>query len=570
MTENKPAQSPKEQHEQDLARVHSQLGVTDMARTVTGLMDSFFGGGSSGPGPFTRSNFEKRELNDLIDLVDNTNPADLESAGTALWSARDALRDAAHELQTYVDKVDWKGESGESFRAFGRELADHARELAAFADVAGTQITVAGTGLASVKMPPRDDRAVKRKPESIPPEERAAKKAEYDKAVQVEKDRQEAINQMYKLASYYAVSEQTLAAKQPPEFKATLKTNVPPPSGGWRPPQGGTAGSNESAVRAPRGATSEMAAPRDTAAPAPTEAPTEAPTRVAPAPRQPDTAMEIDSVAPPPPLTTAPPQTSVVPPTAPNPPQTAPMPPVAPFPNAVKGGPRPREATGLPRTTGPGRGPVGRAGMPETNPAAGRQANGRGGQPPLGRFGGQGPVQAPNQNPVTGRAGGPPNVAGGRGATHQPSGTSRTGRADGIVGGRPQHTPGPQSTSRLPGGRVVGGEGTPTGRPAGAQTGRRGMVGTPPADTGVRPGARPVARPDGVVGGTPRAGATGSRPGTGGFTQGGTGLTRAARGRNEGENEEQERTESSRPDYLTEDEETWESRRRGAVPPVIQ
>lgn len=567
MTENKSAQSSKEQHEKDLARVQSQLGVTDMARTVTELMGSFFGGDSNGPGPFARSNFEKRELNDLIDLVDNTNPADLESAGTALWSARDALRDAAHELQTYVDKVEWKGESGDSFRTFGRELAGHARELAAFADVAGTQITVAGTGLASVKMPPRDNRAVKRKPESIPPEERATNKAEYDKAVQVEKDRQEAINQMYKLASYYAVSEQTLAARQPPEFKATLKVNVPPPSGGSRPPQGGAAGSAEPAASASRGTASGMAVSGDTAAPARTESLT----NVTPAPRQPNTSMEIDSVALQPPLTTAPSQTPVAPPTGPNPPQTSPMPPVAPFPNPVKGGPRPREATGLPRTTGPGKGPVGRVGTPDTSPA-GRQgpSNGRGGQPPLGRVGGQGPVQATNQNPVTGRAGGPPNVAGGRGVNHQPAGTPRTGRADGIVGGRPQHAPGPQSTSRIPGARVVGGEAAPAGRPAGGQAGRHGVVGTPPANTGARPAARPVARPDGVVGGTPRAGATGSRPGTGGFTQGGSGLTRGARGRGKGENEEQERTESSRPDYLTEDEETWEVRRRGAVPPVIQ
>ncbi|WP_307660774.1 hypothetical protein [Streptomyces sp. V1I1] len=33
--------------------------------------------------------------------------------------------------------------------------------------------------------------------------------------------------------------------------------------------------------------------------------------------------------------------------------------------------------------------------------------------------------------------------------------------------------------------------------------------------------------------------------------------------------DEQERTGSTRPDYLTEDEETWTARRRGAVPPVI-
>ncbi|MBT2370073.1 hypothetical protein J7E88_33590 [Streptomyces sp. ISL-10] len=564
MTENAPELSPKEQREQDLARVQAQLGVTDMTRTVTSVMGSIFGGDSNGPGPFARSDFEGRQLNDLIDLVENTNPADLENAGNALWSARDALRDAAGELLSYVNKVEWKGESGEEFKSFGRALAGHAGELAKFADVAGTQITVAGTGLASVKMPPRDTRAVKRKPESIPPEERAANKAEYDKAVQVEKDRQEAINQMYKLASYYAVSEQTLAAQEPPEFKRTLKANVPPPSATYSQPQREAAANAGLADGASRDDLSDAGSRSSEGSTR-----TEPVGTVAPA-RQTNTSMEIDSVLTQTPPTTPAPQAPVSPPTGPNPSPTSPMPPVAPFLNQTKGGPRPLQSTGLPRTTGPAKGPVGRVGGSETTPAVGRPgpSNGKGGQPPMGRTGGPGPLNATNQNPGVGRAGGPPNAPVGRGANQQPTRASRTGRTDGIIGGRPQRPTGPSSASRIPGGKVIGVDATPTGRTGGGRIGQHGVVGSPPANTGARTGARPVAGPNGVVG-TPRAGATGSRPGAGGFTQGGSGLARGARNREKAENEEQERTESSRPDYLTEDEETWEARRRNAVPPVI-
>ncbi|MFP1627671.1 hypothetical protein ACLB9X_21430 [Streptomyces sp. 5K101] len=578
MTENAPELSPKEQHEQDLTRVKVQLGITDVTRIVTSVWDS--------SGVYARSDFEGKQLNDLIKLVENTNPADLENAGTALWNARDALRDAARELQAYVDKVDWQGESGEEFRSFGRALAGHARELAAFADVAGTQITVAGTGLASVKMPPRDDRAVKRKPGEIPPEERAANKAEYDKAVQVEKDRQEAINQMYKLASYYAVSEQNLAAAETPKFERALKAHVPAPeTGGRRVPQSDSPAYADSVERAARENTSERSVPQGTDGSSRKESIGTVGTP------PPSTSVQIDSVTlqhPPTTTPSAPPPVS--PTTGPSPSPTVPLPPVTGMPPGREMTSRAVGKPGQARTTGPSGPPVGRADMSRTNPVTGRPgpADRQAGQPPMGRTAGQppmgrtagqppmgrtgatGPITSTGKGPgpVTGRTGGPPPMAG-RADTGKSTGPSRAGRADGIFGGKPQQTANKTSGTRIPQGKVIGADSTPAGRTSGGRIGQQGVIGATTANPESRPGARVTAGPNGVVG-TPRADGTGSRPGAGGFTQGGSGLVRRAKGHDKPESEEQERTDSSRPEFLTEDEEAWQARRRNAVPPVIE
>jgi hypothetical protein len=87
------------------------------------------------------------------------------------------------------------------------------------------------------------------------------------------------------------------------------------------------------------------------------------------------------------------------------------------------------------------------------------------------------------------------------------------------------------------------------------------VVGANSANQAARPVGRGTPSANGVVG-TPRA--PGARPGAG--ATGGTGGR--ANQRRPG-SDEQEREGTARPDYLTEDEETWANRRRGAVPPVI-
>ncbi|MFD8793765.1 WXG100 family type VII secretion target [Streptomyces vinaceus] len=145
-------------------------------------------------------------------------------------------------------------------------------------------------------------------------------------------------------------------------------------------------------------------------------------------------------------------------------------------------------------------------------------------------------------------------------------------RDSGIMGGRAVTTSGPNAG--IPRGTVIGSEGTQTGR---------GMMGGGPhggggAHTGGVSGAqarRLASEPGGIVGG--RQSVAGGRLATGGqpFTQGGSGLVRNGGGamghagagmRSTGNRREDQGGE--RPDYLVEDEETWQGNRRVA-PPVI-
>ncbi|WP_405980480.1 hypothetical protein [Streptomyces sp. NBC_00158] len=138
-------------------------------------------------------------------------------------------------------------------------------------------------------------------------------------------------------------------------------------------------------------------------------------------------------------------------------------------------------------------------------------------------------------------------------------------RDSGIVGGRPIATGGP--SAGIPRGTVIGADGHyGGGRAVPGMMG--GAFGSPYRSPGTPPtGRRLEADP---VGG--RQAASGSQP----FTQGGSGLVRGAGigavghggiaapppGRGRGGQT------GGRPDYLVEDEETWQSNRR-VVPPVI-
>ncbi|MFE2746582.1 hypothetical protein ACFXKX_19945 [Streptomyces scopuliridis] len=564
--EKQPELTPEQQQAQDSALIQGQFSATDAFERVTAMMEGF-GFGSRGPGGlFGKTSFEGAQLNAMLDLVENSKPSALELAGEALVAAKDALNDAAKELRDYVESVEWKGESGTEFRRFGGELASHASALATFANAAGTQMKVASTGLTSVRnsAPPRDVRAVPKKVEDFPLPERTDDNPEYAKAVKVEKDRQEAINQMNRLASFYAVSEESLASQEPPKFPGMLNAAVPRPSNDYiREPRGDV----NRADGEPSGANGQQSVSRrgDSGF---AEGPprTEALGVVTPVPGL-DTSMQIDRVVAPPAPTTGPSATPVPSPTG-TPSPSGPVPPMAPgLVNPTRSGTsRVSGPTATPRAGGPPAGKVAQSGVTgDRSPAAGRSAAaGRSGETAGGRSAGRsgGPVQTPTAGrpsttgqPAAGRAG----TGGGTGP--------RAGRTSGIVGGTPQRSTSGSSGSRIPRGTVIGSGGTSTGRPPAGRAGQPGVIGANP-NGAPRPGGRGTASSNGVVG-TPRGGAPGSRPGAGGFTQGGSGLVRGS-GRNQPKDEEQERTGSERPDYLTEDEETWAARRRGAVPPVIE
>ncbi|MFJ9502164.1 hypothetical protein ACIRPZ_00080 [Streptomyces anulatus] len=542
--------TPAEQSQQDEGRVQTQIVVTDMTEMAGRALEAF---GFGNPRTGGRTSFEGHQLNALIDMVENSNPEHLESAGEALWKARDAIRRAAKELKDHLKGVDWQGESGTAFRAFGTGLVAHAEKLGDFADAAGTQITVAGTGLASVKsaMPPRDSRMIQTDVKDILFPARTETNPQYAAALEVEKNRQEAINQVNRLASYYSVSEEVLAGQEPPRFDKQLSIDMPRPVPGGR----------ERAVsEVPSGSTGTLdgrAAPdasgRLTAGDSVSVAASNRPQSevLGPAPL-PDasTSTEINSVKAPPAPTTitgTPPLPSPTPATGPTvaPPLSVPPP----FMTTTQGNPA--------RTTGPGPltqrtvNPAG-PGLGKAQPTGGGPvAKGPGG-PPVGRpspmgGGGTRPPVGP-QSPITGRS----TPTGGRPVTGQ-GGTStvggpRGGGRTGIVGGTPQNAP--------------------QGRTGAA--GQRGVIGGRGAAAAAsRPGGRPAqaSGANGVVGAPRKAGGAGSN--AKGFTAGGAGLVRGPAGRRNSGREEEDDNGSTRPDYLTEDEETWNAGRRGAVPPVV-
>ncbi|MFJ6699310.1 hypothetical protein ACIQM4_24955 [Streptomyces sp. NPDC091272] len=576
--ENPQTSAEKAQLAQDRAEVREQLGSTENLEAVAKMRTMFAPPETwddpppvplvqtlSRPGHGARTSFEAHDLNAMIDLVENANPAELAAAGEALWAARTALKDAAKELSDYVGSVDWHGEGGTRFRTFGKGLAAHAGLLGDFAHTAGTQIMVASTGLTSVHkaMPPRDSRLDQRKPDDVPLVSRVEGNPAYDAALKVEKDRQEAINQMNRLSSFYMVSEQNLAMEDPPQFDQVLKANVPPPSGGGDGSLGearggpGTLGNSGPVAPADTTRPGEVAHPEagradavgNARVPGDTDRPVGSVGAVSPAPVN-DPSMQLAQTAAPP--APAPVATPTTVPTSAQAPTVGNTPPMAPgyAPPAQGGVKRAPGISGMPagRPGAPGQAPLGRAGGP------GQSAMGRPGAPgqaPMGRGSAQG--QAP-----MGRAGAP----------GQPP-MGRAGRTDGITGGNPQRTAPGSTGSRIPRGTVVGGESGMAGRTSAGRVPAGGAIGANPAGSRAnRPTGRPASSTNGVVG-TPRNGAAApARPGTGGFTQGGAGLVRGPAGPRD-PNERDDEHGSERPDYLTEDEETWTAGRRSAVPPVI-
>ncbi|MFE3250054.1 WXG100 family type VII secretion target [Streptomyces sp. NPDC059209] len=580
--EKKPPLSPQEQQQnEDAAKIQTEFGTTDaVERAATAMGGLFFGNVG---GFFGRTSFEERGLNDMLDLLDGANPSDLENAGKNLERAKKSLNDAAQELSDFVKATDWQGEGATEFQRYGGELAGYAWGLASFANVIGTQMSVAATGLASVRnsKPPRDNRADPRRPRDFPVSEQREDNPEYKRAVQAEENRQEAINQMNRLASFYAVSEQSLAGAKEPELPKMLAADVPRPKLGERAGEavsgdsgGSSMGSSpqqSSALRADVGGTGGVS--RSGTDGLVTQDPI------------PNTSMEIDSV-------------NTLPPTTTNPgPTQPPTPPVGPssgnqyFPSPlgphlgppVRGG-GPRSGPPLaPRGGGPGpvsnaktstgggsrQGPVGRPTPMNGGTNSGSQSTrGPVGRPttPMGPGAGRGGGTGATRSPMVGRpsTGGPP-MAGRSGPGSSPA--PRTGRANGIVGGTPQRTSGGgtgASGSRIPRGNVIGGPGSTTpGRSSAARPSQSGVVGAEPAKGAVRPTGRGMpSSNDGVVG-TPRSGGTPPRSGVGGFTTGGSGLSGDRHG-------ELERPEQPRLEPRVDDAETRAARRRGAVPPVIE
>ncbi|MEV1062021.1 hypothetical protein [Streptomyces sp. NPDC050263] len=554
---------------------HYQAERQDAAEQNTGVDDAVHKavvinpGSLSSPGGFGKTSFEGYDLNAMIDIVESANPETLESAATALVDARDAINDAADELSRNLGDVDWEGDAHTAFYTWGMNLTTTAIALAGYTDEVGTQVLAASSGLASVRksMPPRDNRIAPKKPDDIPTPQRVDGNEEYTAAVAAEKDRQEAINQMYRLASFYTVSSGMMELAEEPVFPEMPSVGVPEPPPGYGkfedpPGQGALSAASDSGTTRHHSVSTGVERPHAEDLPSSHRSGDETV-------RLPErhVGTEIDSVG-----TLPPPDT--VKPTTVTPPSTA-------GPSATPAGTvTPFAPTGVPptfrgsagRTSGFGREPgsrlpasaQGRVGGMPGGTAAGRAGAGPMGQ--AGRTAAAGKTGGRTTGPMgRGVVGGAPKAGGqaigrtggiprgpvtGMGATNPGRpGAGRTGAGrigDGVVGGRPVTGGAPGANgSRLPRGTVVGGEGAPTSRVTGERPGQRGVIGTPGSTTGTGQAARrPAGSPDGVVG-TPKGPVSGSR--NNGNTPGGSGEARRS-ARNQGSGETRSRRDERRDD----------------------
>ncbi|MFI2379889.1 hypothetical protein ACH5AO_33280 [Streptomyces sp. NPDC018964] len=591
MTDNK--------HEADLERVSQQNFLTDFTRGVeerpaidpfSRLMRTAVEATPVGQALQGRTNFENHSLNAMVDLVEQTDPEDLESSGKALWSARDAIKDAAKELDGHIERVHWVGESGEAFRKWGRSLVTDTYALSDFAGGAGDQITAAAVGLADVRkaMPPRDTRAEATRPGQFPKDERVESNDEYTAALKVEKNRQEAINQMNRLSSYYAVSQEQLAALEPPKFKTMPDVGVPKPEPGYDPgPVGRFEAPNSGVVRG-----TEPGGTEERRLATAVDGHTASQSMRGPAVPE-DAAMDrsidfgapvgttIDSVGTlPPPTATAAGQTTPT-----NAPGTAsgtanpatngfgaPLPPVlSGHSDGRSNGARPTLPVTAQGRTSAVRGSA--SGVTPGHMAAGA---------PLGQVGRAAATGAPVAQGRTSAAPSFPMGPGVSGGTPRAGGTAvpRTmgstvtgaGSTGGVVGGRPSTaTGGPvRGGQRISQGTVVGAGAVSGSRPEVGGPGQSGVFGA--AGSPARPGsstgnARGGSAVPGIVG-NPAGRQSAANATRNGMTQGGTGLVRGPGGRGKpGKDRRAERTQ--RPPRVAGDEETGETGKpRHDAPPV--
>ncbi|MBD9731596.1 hypothetical protein IGX29_07105 [Streptomyces sp. H28] len=529
-------------YQQEREEATTQNGALDAVMTMTRVVNPF---NPLNPFPGTRgihfasTNFEGYDLNDMVDIVESANPELLESAGEALLAARTAIEEAAKVLDGDIKNINWEGEAHDAFQKWAKSLVTTAKGLATYAETVGTQVMAAGSGLASVRksMPPRDSRTNPKTVDDIPVVQRIDTNEEFTAARKAEQHRQEAINQMYRLASFYTVSQGMMAKAEEPVFPKMPDVGIPAPPPSYVPVPPGAARETPvlgEAGTTPQGATVTGATAVGSAAEPTLVKGTSEPSTMP----KPPVGTEINSVGTLPPQEAVRPGTGAAPPTTGGPAgQPGPVPPMAPntMPPAVRGatgrftGPGAVPASRIPpaaqgRIGGPGaQGPIGRVGPGVTNTgpgtgSAGPMGRATGPMGPMGRATAPGQGAGPGNGPVgRGIVGGVPRAAaplpGAAGGV--PRGTSGTlgaapagrggapGRGgDGVVGGRPVVGTSPGTgASRLPRSTVIGGERGATSGTSGQRPGRKGVIGAPQAtaNSGQTP-RRPAAGPDGVVG----------------------------------------------------------------------
>ncbi|MFJ9937092.1 WXG100 family type VII secretion target [Streptomyces virginiae] len=480
------------------------------------------------------SGFESYTHAQLYAMIAALDDEVVSAQGTQLTEAAKTIKEIGTNLKNHKVKG-WEGEAAEAFQNWVNQAGNATLVLADYSEAGGKYLTQTaqvmrevkpknGTGdmpkySASAEASLKEDLATSREyhndPDAVQLGQQAWSKLSGDHA--------RAVDAMNKLSGSYEQSSTQMD-------KATIPT-FPPPPGLFVPPDIGTeierdrSGGGSGSVSSSEGASYPSSGTRagsigETGAVSGPQPRPDAPVTSAPVPSTPDREVdvELDTVGTLPPPTTPPVTTT----------------------------------PGLPPTTGP----VGPTPGPFVPPVT---------VPPVGGLKGTGPFgTGPGIGPYPGIGG--PGIPGGKviGTPGLPP------RDAGITGGRPVTSTGP--TSGIPRGTVIG-EGAQAGRPMGGGMGPGAGGHYGGSQGGLPAGRRLASEPGGVMGGR-QAGAVG-RPIAAGqpFTQGGSGLVRngagpVGHGGTQTPGRRRDNQGSERPDYLTEDEETWQGTRRVA-PPVI-
>ncbi|MFE6700813.1 hypothetical protein [Streptomyces sp. NPDC057718] len=465
----------------------------------------------------------------MIAWLDQASSTAVQGVADRLSSAAKEISKIGEELKVRPQIVKWRGQGADSFRTWSADLANSTLRLGEFSKDASQRLGETATAIAQAKAaiprPTGDPEASLKAAESA--------RNDPDSAGLIKKlngEREAAAAEMRKLSQTYTHSVAQLDKLERPKFPPPPQVVMPRDSGGVDSSTsrlGATASGvgastvspeMQSYVPRPAENTPRSIASAETLSPTGSPPPDTAPVR-----------MGIDSVV-------ARPEAPMVPTTTPALGQATGGRPDIGLPPVVGGIPPllNKSASSLPSTNGQGR-----------------------------------PVSSVRPSPAMPGVSGP-----GNGQVGRPSPTN------GIVGGRPVPQTSGRPVAGLPRGTVVGGEGSHAGR-APMTHGPSGALGGG-GQSGIVGGRRLAGEAGGMVGGRPQQpGQSGARP----FTPGGTGLVRGAASGGEGARNtgavgrgamgsqrpgDSRRDESSeRPDYLTEDEETWQHGARRVVPPVI-
>ncbi|MFE3603072.1 hypothetical protein [Streptomyces sp. NPDC059142] len=483
------------------------------------------GGGGS-------TSFEAMSHEQMLAWLDKANSGTVQAAADRLSDAAAEIRDIAQQFQFRPQRVEWEGKGKDAFESWGASLASSTYRLAEYSDGASKWLARASDAIALAQSSiPRDvtgakgNLAAATEHHNDPDAALVARKSQATLDAGAEKSRLEAADQMRKLSQSYQQAQSEMTKLEAPTFQ-------PPP--GAFVPDGGMGDNNEQGLgRAGNGTGSTAPGGVNSSLPSHSESASGAVT--------PHSRAAMAS----PPLATTPERATTT---------------------EIAG------AEALPTTVPPSSAPPAvpaTVSRPET-PVLGMVPPSFGGSPP------RVPGQPGSGRPSAGvRAPLLPGQSGLGGPTTRPP------QERGIVGGRPIPPNSGRPTGGIPRGTVIGGESV-HGRPPMANGMGSGPGGVGSGQGGMAGGRRFGGEAGGIVGGRPQQpGSTAGRP----FTPGGSGLVRGANGegrqagqaarggagapRSNGTARRREESQGNRPDYLVEDEETWQQGGRRIVPPVI-